>query len=784
MAKLNIIIVLFLLLIVSESKSEQLASWITYSKSDSTNYGVYHFRKSYEITDVPARLMLRVSADNKYNLFINGERVCYGPAKGDLKTYKYDIVDIAPFLKKRLNQFAVLVYNGGKDKPLAFMTVRTAFYMQSEDSVFNFRTDKSWKVFKNKAYKLLGYKKILQPAWFYGFYASGGGDDLNMKKYPVGWEMPNFDDKHWRNAIELDSVAGSKWCLYPSNIPFMDNHTVLPIKIRESVNANGVEELPGNGHKIIVPARTKSSILIDFEDMTFGYPEITLNKGKGSVLKIKYAESLYDSINSKAAHRDSIAGKKMFGTWDIFRPDGSMQSTFRPLWIRSFRYMKLEIETRSEPLEILKISNEYAGYPYPKTSTFVCDDKQLNTIFDMSLRTFKLCSADTYFDTPYYEQLNYGGDNLPIGAISFYNSTDDRLYKEMLRLYPQSENQKTGLFKSAYPSRFDFDMGTWSLAWVQSLDDYYDMRGDSVFVKQFVGNIEKVLGYFHQHIKEPSMLLEHVQTKNFIDWSEKAGSIPHKDSNEEFHQSVLLTLYYTYTLDCAVNLYTNIGEIGKAINWKVLSSKIKKAVYEKYWDSNARLIKEYPGKNEFTQHTNILAILCDVVPVDQQNELLKKILTYDKFDEKGSSYFSFFLFKAMEKTQQEELIHTNLNFWNQFISKGLHTCGESGFASMDRSDCHAWSAHPAYFFINSICGIKPAEVGFKSVLIEPHLGKLTNVTATMPHLLGEIRVEYNVKNDILGATIFLPANLDGVWKYKGYTTKLNHGMNRINYSGQ
>jgi len=89
MKKINIIVTLFFLLVTSVAKTEQLAPWITYSKSESTNYGVYHFRKSFEINKVPTKLMIRVSADNKYNLFVNGKRVCYGPAKGDLKTYKY-----------------------------------------------------------------------------------------------------------------------------------------------------------------------------------------------------------------------------------------------------------------------------------------------------------------------------------------------------------------------------------------------------------------------------------------------------------------------------------------------------------------------------------------------------------------------------------------------------------------------------------------------------------------------------------------------------------------------
>lgn len=777
--KIQILVILFIL--TGSIKSEIATNWITNSANSKNQYGVYLFRNSYTFDDLPDTLMLKVSADNKYILYVNGIKVCNGSTKGDLMTYKYDLVNVAPYLQKGKNVFAAQVFNGGADRPLAFVSQQTAFLIQSVNSADQIKTDKSWKTFRNKAYRPIEYKKMLQPAWFYGFYASGAGDDVAMKKYPSDWEQSGFDDKSWPNAVEIDAQTCRSWNLYPSPLPSMDSHIVTPVKIREAINVILSGYLSENNLKILIPANRKATILYDFEDMTYGYPELLVSKGKGSEIKIKYAESLYDSINCKA-HRDSISGKKMYGVWDVFRPNDDLKSVFRPLWTRSFRYVKLEISTKSKPLEILGFTNETAGYPYRNTSTFVCNNQHLNEIFDMCLRTFKLSSSDTYFDTPYYEQLNYGGDNVPIGAISFYNSTDDRLYKEMLRLYPQSVNPRTGLFKSAYPSRFDFDMGTWSLAWIHSLNDYFNMRGDSAFVKQYASNIEQILEYFHQHIKEPSTLLEHVQTKNFIDWSAKGGSLPHKDGNEEFHQSVLLTLYYVYTLDCAVNLYGNIGENAKALKWELLSSKIKKAVNEKYRDEKSGLFREYPGKDEFTQHTNILAILCNVVPFEQQNEMLTKILTFDRFDEKVSSYFSYFLFKAMDKTGSADLILSNLYFWDIFIAKGLRTCGESGFTSMDRSDCHAWSAHPAFFFLNSICGIKPGNIGFKTVIFEPDLGNLTRVNASMPHPLGNIIVEYTVENKMLHANIQLPENLNGVWKYNGNEVKLHSGKNYINTS--
>jgi alpha-L-rhamnosidase len=58
--------------------------------------------------------------------------------------------DIAPFLKPGENLLAALVYNGGEDRPLALLTVQTAFMLRAEDEKFSFlNTGAGWKTYKN-----------------------------------------------------------------------------------------------------------------------------------------------------------------------------------------------------------------------------------------------------------------------------------------------------------------------------------------------------------------------------------------------------------------------------------------------------------------------------------------------------------------------------------------------------------------------------------------------------------------------------------------------------------
>ena len=192
-----------------------------------------------------------------------------------------------------------------------------------------------------------------------------------------------------------------------------------------------------------------------------------------------------------------------------------------------------------------------------------------------------------------------------------------------------------------------------------------------------------------------------------------------------------------------------------------------------------QLFRDYSDREIFSQHTNIMAVLCDLVPPAQQTDLLNRILNFDEFDEMASSYFSFFLFKAMEKTGNEHLYLENLDFWYNFIERGHTTCGETGFASHDRSDCHAWSAHPAYYLLSSVCGIKPADIGFKTVKIKPHLGELKEVKADMPHPKGRIEVEYRKVKKGRQTRIILPAGMSGTFEYNGESRMLKNGENNF-----
>ena len=120
--------------IADPANREWLASWITHPSIPLREPVVLHFRRTLTLAAVPASYPVRVSADNRFILYVNGHRVGDGPARGDLAHWRYERFDLAPLLKAGPNLISATVWNFGIYAPLAQISDRTAFLLESEAS--------------------------------------------------------------------------------------------------------------------------------------------------------------------------------------------------------------------------------------------------------------------------------------------------------------------------------------------------------------------------------------------------------------------------------------------------------------------------------------------------------------------------------------------------------------------------------------------------------------------------------------------------------------------------
>jgi hypothetical protein len=307
--------------------------------------------------------------------------------------------------------------------------------------------------------------------------------------------------------------------------------------------------------------------------------------------------------------------------------------------------------------------------------------------------------------------------------------------------------------------------------------DYLMHRPDKDFTIQFLQGIDNVLNWFEHRISG-SGILGKLEWPNYMDAAPgfgPAGSPP----NAEQGQSAQISLLYAYALDHAARIYAIHGKKNAAIGCSKRSAAIKENVYRLCYDPNEKLFAETPEKKSWTQHTNILAVLTDAIPENNQKDLISRILK-DTDIIPAQIYFKFYLMQAMKKAGLGDLYLDNLQPWQTMIQEGLTTFAER--AVEGRSDCHAWSAHPCYDFLATVCGIEPLTIGFKSVRIRPHLGRLEEVKGKMPHPAGEISFEFKRIGDTgLFAHINLPEHTDGLFIWNGIEKVLQPGDQIIEF---
>ena len=219
------------------------------------------------------------------------------------------------------------------------------------------------------------------------------------------------------------------------------------------------------------------------------------------------------------------------------------------------------------------------------------------------------------------------------------------------------------------------------------------------------------------------------------------------------------------------------GEKEKASRYLAIADKLATSVYKKCFDEQRLEMANTPEKKDFSQHAGIMAILADAIPQAKQKEVVKKIL-YDSSLSQATFYYRFYLTRAMIKAGMGDLYYSQLTPWRDMLKIGLTTFAEK--PDPTRSDCHAWSASPEYDFLATICGITPSAPGFSQVLIEPKMGELTSVKASMPVPAGTITVMLMRKQDRVHASVALPQNLSGKFKWNGKEVTLHSGTQEIN----
>jgi alpha-L-rhamnosidase len=750
---------------------------------------VLHFRRTFDLANVPLAMPVTVTADNRFILFANGKRIASGPSTGTITRWRTESVDLATYLKRGPNVIAAVVWDFVRKPPEAptngplpgasSLPPQVAPIAQ-QSAGLGFRliggslstSAPGWRVKIDNGHSAVNGRAQVPRG---RYYVASAPEVIDAARADWDWAGPKETDTGWEDAVPAPQVVVRG--LIPDPLPQQSFSLAAAGSVVRSDLA-GAEGFPAR--PIAIPANSHVHILLRRDAMISAYPELDVSGGAGSLIKLTYAEALYDA-GLKKGDRDLVEDRKALGIFDTFIADGARRS-FMPLWWRTWRYAELDVQAGATPLTLEALRVYETGYPFRQVAHFTSSDPVLNRIWDVGWRTAQVDAHETYMDSAYWEQLQYTGDTRLQMQISYAVSGDSRLAEQAIDAFAES-SADGGLEQGAYPSRSDNVIATFSLAWIGMLSDWSMEQPDTSLIVRHLPRMRTILNWFDSW-RMPNGLLGKNPQWNFIDWAGPPGN--NRETFPAYGKdggSCLMTVMWLGALRQGAVLEAAYGDKAQAAADTAKADAARTAIRAYCWDKSLGLFADTSDLMPLSQHMNALAVLYDVATRDEADGILERITVpghgIDAPPELYTStyYFAWYLVRAFEHAGMADRYPALLRTWRDLLALHYTTWPES--RGETRSDTHAWSAHPTADLLGLIAGIRPAAPGYARLRVAPVLGDLTSLDATAATPRGAVSVRYKMEASGLTAEIDRPENLPGEFVWKGRTYPLSNVHSRF-----
>lgn len=753
------------------------ARWIwkkrTEFASTEGNHELVYFRRSFAVPADGARLVVQVSADSRYRLYLNGESVSVGPCKGDRNTHHYETVDLTDRLRPGMNALAAKVLHFSVSEPFALGVGGPASIWRSNTGAFFLEGDlvdhngcvimsldsgAEWLYLEDRALSF-------HPGELETLYV-GGVERVDGAALPHGWEETRYDDRHWHNAMEIaaayDDTYGqlTPWPLTPRPIPslFEEERGFRSIAKMEGAQESEpvfylLEKEEGQ-QSFQVAAGERFTIELDAGELTTGYLRLALTGGRGSRIRILCAECYEDASESTIRRnkgvRDDASKGILLGEEDIYvvagygEPAKNRCEIYEPFWFRTFRFVRLQVEAGEEPIVIDRFLYRETGYPLEIKADFRSSDESFRRLWDISINTLKRCMHETYEDCPFYEQMQYAMDTRLQVLFTYHLSADDRLARKAMFDF-HSSLLPNGMLQSRYPSLYPQVIPGFAAYWIMMVHDHYRYFADLELVRQYLPTMDAVLGWFERHLDERRIVGRMPpQYWSFVDWVEQWRDTAGVPTAGRKGPITVISMLYSAALQAAAELNSYAGRTATAEEYRQRSNSVNAAIRLHCWSENKRMFKDGPDSEEYSQHAQIWSVLSGTVCGAEARELMEATMQ-DKSLPFVSYAMAFFLFRALSETGLYEQSFALWDIWRRLADLNLTTWVEDPVSQ--RSDCHGWGATPLYEFPAEILGVKPDEPGFKRIRVSPRLGHLSWAEGTVATAAGPVYVKWELDGE-------------------------------------
>ena len=695
-------ILLTLLLVVGTlMASAQTAYWITADDAQRNQTNTWmEFRKDFQLGKKPKKVEACIAADSKYWLWVNGTLAVFegglkrGPNRTD--TY-YDVVDLAPYLRKGQNDIRLLLCFFGRQ---GFSHVSSGQAGVIVDApTIGLVTDATWQSQRLQAYQTCG-----APYTNFRLAESNIRFDARMK-----------GQNNLKPSLEIGVWGEGTWGkLVERPIPQWRDYSV---KNTSNYETTEVEQ----GNRVL-------SVRLPYNMQMTPWIDVTDETG-GTCIRLETDHAWGGSAECVRAEYVTQQGRQQYESLGWMNGD-----VLRIIYPKSAR------------LTVHGIGYRETGYDCDFEGRFTCNDSTINRFWQKAMRTLYVNMRDNYFDCPDRERAQWWGDVTILMGQSFYQLSPraNLLIRKAIRELVDWQKEDGTLFSPIPAENWDKELPAQSLTAISTYGFwyYYMHTGDKETMTYVYPAMRRYLALWT--LDDDGLTCE------------RQGGWPWGDWGTDVDMRLILAAWHYLALQSAINVAGLTGHNTDITDYERQMQSIRIA-FNRCWNGYAYRHPSYHGAtDDRVQAMAVVSGLADSKKYDRIFEVLKaqeyaspymEKYVYEALMRMGHADYALERFKKRFGPMIADTQHTTLY-------EGWQEGGYGG-----GSTNHAWSGGMLTDICEQILGIRPIAPAWKEVMIRPTVSPITEAVITIPTVNGTLSYSFKDDGSVYRVTITIPKNM-------------------------
>jgi len=563
------------------------------------------------------------------------------------------------------------------------------------------------------------------------------GEDYDARRELPGWATAGFDDRSWAAAQAVSAPGGR-----------LAAQMIEPIRVTGRLHPRSVREIrPG-------------VFIVDLGQNMVGWCRLKVRGPAGTTVALRHAETLKPD---GSLYLDNIRGAKVT---DRYTLKGKGTEVYEPRFTyHGFRYV--EVTGFPGRLTLDSLEGCVVNDDVATAGEFTCSQPTINRFYQNIVWGVRGNYRSIPTDCPQRdERQGWLGDRSEESKGETYLFDVAALYAKWTQDMLDAQRDD-GVIPDVAPSYWPIynDDVTWPSSAVIIPGNLYQQYADAALIAArypgLVRWVDHLSGYITNGI---------ITRDTYGDWCgppEDPTFIHSRDPLRKTAPAILATSYFYHCLTLMSGYAQLLGRTADRDRFLHLAGRLQEALNAKFYN------REKGYYDNGSQTSCVLPLAFGLVPADQRERVFQHLV--DKITRETHGHIGTgliggqWLNRVLTDGGRADLVYqfaTNTTYpsWGYMVEKGATTVwelwnGDTADPGMNSHNHVMLVGDLTTWLYEALAGIKPAQPGFKHLLMHPHpVGDLQYVRASHASPYGLIRSEWKRQRDRFDWEITIPAN--------------------------